>query len=76
MIPVRGAFQRLATGASTLTFGVLEYPLDQNRIFGDSLSDQQDALWNTEPPHDAAAHSLLQKDKDTQRSYQNRITCR
>lgn len=50
-----------------LTFSVLENPLDKNGIFGDPLSDQQNALWNTEPAHNAAAHCLLHGRKDTQR---------
>lgn len=28
----------------SLTFGVVQDPLDQNRVFGDPLGDQQDAL--------------------------------
>ena len=58
-----------------LTFSVLEYPLDQNRIFGDPLRDQQNALWNTEPPHNAAAHCPLHRDKDTKLLCRVKITC-
>lgn len=61
-----GAFQGLVTGrVLSLTFSVLEYPLDQDRVFGDPLSDQQNALWDTEPPHNAAAHYPLHEHKDT-----------
>ena len=44
---------------ATLAFGVLQYPLDQNGVLGDPLCHQQNALWDTEPPHDTAAHQPL-----------------
>lgn len=43
----------------TGTSGVLEDPLDENRVLGDPLGDQQNALRDAEPSHDAAAHDPL-----------------
>ena len=45
--------------SETLAFGVLQYPLDQNRVLGYPLCHQQNAFWDAEPPHDTAAHEPL-----------------
>lgn len=43
-----------------LTFGALQDPLEQHGVLGDALRDQQYALGDAQPPHDRAAHLLLQ----------------
>ena len=43
-----------------LTFGTLQYPLEQNRVFGDPLGYKQYALGDSQPPDDRTAHLLLQ----------------
>lgn len=63
--------QRRLQGLLDLTFGVLKYPLYEHGIFGDSLRDQQYTLWNTEPPHDAAAHCFLKTDTRSQQATEN-----
>ena len=48
------------------TSGVLKYPLQQYWVFGYSLSDKQNAFWDTHPPHYTAAHFPL-KDRKRER---------
>lgn len=49
------------------TFSVLQHPLDEDGVLGDPLGDQQNALWDAESPHNAAAHRSLRGRKDAGR---------
>lgn len=42
------------------TFSVLNDPLHQHRVLGDALGDQEDALLNTQPPHDGTVPNFLE----------------
>lgn len=44
-----------------LTFRVLQHPLNQHRVLCYPLGDEQDALWDAQPPHNGAAHLFLGK---------------
>lgn len=59
--------QQQQHNTTTLTFGTLQYSLEQNRVFGDPLGHKQYALWDAEPPYDGTAHLLLQGSKPTVR---------
>lgn len=52
-----------------LTFGTLQYSLEQDRVFGDPLGYKQYALGNSQPPDDRTAHLLLQGRRPNVRNY-------
>lgn len=44
-----------------LTFSVLQHSLNQHRVLCYPLGHQQDAFWDTKPPHNTATHLFLEE---------------